>query len=109
MHPNEKIIRDFFRAWQQKDLDAMSLLAEECTHTSPSGHFGNKKEFLDSCWEKLAGPYEMLNLRIYAGDGGGAISYETPVGEGRNMPICEWFGIENGRIRSIRVFWDQPQ
>ena len=103
---NKAIVQEYYQKWQAADESLFDLLAENLCHISPHATFTSKQAFLTACWENLKG-FPVPIKEIIAEEDTVCIWYEMPVGQDPNkkVSISEWIKLENGLIKSIRVFY----
>lgn len=103
----EKIIKEYFSGWQQKNWDAVEKnLAPEFTFTSPNkdDHI-SIKQFKEKCWEQ-ANYIKRFDFIRFAEDATGAyVTYELFTSSNASFRNTEYFDFDNGKIKSIEVFF----
>lgn len=105
---NEAIIRAYFGGWEKKDWKQVAAqLADDFTFTTPApdDHI-NTKQFYDKCWPQAPHIERFEYVRIL--DKGAEESMalmQVYTTEGKVLRNIEYFHFENGRIKSIEVFF----
>ncbi len=99
-----EIVRDYFRGWVEGDQGRLHL-HPDFRHESPNGVFEGRDAFLAACWAGNAGG--KLHVEAEVADGNTVVvrhAIPTPLGP---FPVCEWFEVEDERIRSCRAYYDR--
>ena len=105
---NEEIIRKWYAAWENKDLDTFnSLLAENFTFTSAAGddHI-SKSTFKKQCWDTQIGFISHFDLeRITSGANDAFVKYLCHTKNGKSFRNVEYLQIRNGKLESIECYF----
>jgi ketosteroid isomerase-like protein len=105
---NERLIRNYFTAWQNRDWDFVeSKLADGFTFTSPYDDHIGKDEYKEKCWDAVKDieDFEIVTL-IEEGDEA-FIRYQNRI-NGERVQNTEHFAFEDGRIKAVTVFFGRP-
>jgi len=105
---NEKIIRDWYAAWEKKDLSTFNrLLADNFTFSSAAGddHI-SKSTFKAQCWDTQVEFIEHIDLeRIATGAEDAFVKYLCHTKNGKSFRNVEYFRIKNGKLESLECYF----
>ena len=105
---NEEIIRKWYAAWKNKDLDTFNaLLADNFTFTSAAGddHI-SKSTFKTQCWDTQINFIKDFALeRITTGANDAFVKYLCYTTNGKSLRNVEYLRIKNGRLESIECYF----
>jgi ketosteroid isomerase-like protein len=105
---NEKIIRKWYAAWQEKDLNTFNtLLADNFTFTSAAGddHI-SKSTFKTQCWDTQIDFIGRFDLeRITTGAEDAFVKYLCYTKNGKSFRNVEYLRIKNGKLESIECYF----
>jgi ketosteroid isomerase-like protein len=105
---NEEIIRKWYGAWEQKDLDTFdNLLADNFTFTSAAGddHI-SKSTFKTQCWDTQVDFIKHFDLeRIATGGDDAFVKYLCHTKNGKSFRNVEYLRIKNGKLESIECYF----
>jgi ketosteroid isomerase-like protein len=105
--PYEKIIKDYYGAYEKKDWNLMEpLLADGFTFTSPNNddHIDIKR-FKEKCWP---GAYKIKKFDVAKIIGSGDEAYATytcTTVDGKFFRNTEYYKFKDGKIAEIEVFF----
>lgn len=105
---NQRLIRNYFGAWQNRDWDFVeSELADGFTFTSQYDDHIGKAEYKEKCWNAVREieDFEVVTM-IEQGDEA-FLWYKSRV-NGERVQNTEHFAFEDGKIKSITVFFGRP-
>ena len=104
---NEKIIREYYSAYEQKDWPMLELiLADGFTFTSPAGddHI-NLKQYKEKCWPNSSNTRKFdLEKVVIAGDDA-FVTYNGWTNDGRLFRNTERFKLRDGKIIENECFF----
>lgn len=98
----------YFEHWAKKDYDgSAAYLDEKLSFTGPIDKFDNAKDYIQSI-RKLATIIKEVKVKKTFTDGRDAcfiydLVTNTPAG---TSPCAEWIHVEDGKVKSIRVYFD---
>ncbi|HEY2548696.1 MAG TPA: nuclear transport factor 2 family protein [Candidatus Acidoferrum sp.] len=105
---NEEIIREWYAAWEKKDLGTFNmLLADNFTFTSAAGddHL-SKSTFKAQCWDTQVNFIGRFDLeRITTGAGDAFVKYLCHTKNGKSFRNVEYLRIKNGQLESIECYF----
>ena len=105
---NEEIIRNWYAAWENKDLGTFNvLLADNFTFTSAAGddHI-SKSAFKSQCWDTQVDFIGHFDLeRITAGADDAFVKYLCHTKNGKSFRNVEYLRIKNGKLESIECYF----
>jgi ketosteroid isomerase-like protein len=105
---NEEIIRKWYAAWVNKDLDTFNmLLADNFTFSSAAGddHI-SKSTFKTQCWDTQVEFIEQSDLeRITTGAEDAFVKYLCHTKNGNSFRNVEYLRIKNGKLESIECYF----
>ena len=105
---NEKIVRQWYAAWENKDLGTFNaLLADNFTFTSAAGddHI-SKSKFKSQCWDTqvdFIGQFDLERLSTSADDA--FVKYLCHTKNGKPFRNVEYLRIKNGKLESIECYF----
>jgi ketosteroid isomerase-like protein len=105
---NEEIIRKWYAAWVNKDLDTFNmLLADNFTFSSAAGddHI-SRSTFKTRCWDTQVEFIERVDLeRITTGEKDAFVKYLGHTKNGKSFRNVEYFIIKNGKLESLECYF----
>jgi ketosteroid isomerase-like protein len=105
---NEEIVRKWYAAWGNKDLDAFNaLLADNFTFSSAAGddHI-SKSAFKSQCWDTQVDFIGHFDLeRISTGADDAFVKYLCYTTNGKPFRNVEYLRIANGKLESIECYF----
>jgi ketosteroid isomerase-like protein len=105
---NEEIIRKWYAAWKNKDLDTFNaLLADNFTFSSAAGddHI-SKSTFKTQCWDTQTNFIKDFDLeRISTGSDDAFVKYLCYTKNGKSFRNVEYLRIKNGKLESIECYF----
>jgi ketosteroid isomerase-like protein len=105
---NEEIIRKWYAAWVNKDLDTFNmLLADDFTFSSAAGddHI-SKSAFKAQCWDTQVEFIEQSDLeRITTGADDAFVKYLCHTKNGKSFRNVEYLRFKNGKLESIECYF----
>jgi ketosteroid isomerase-like protein len=107
---NEEIIRKWYAAWKNKDLDTFNmLLADNFTFSSAAGddHI-SKSAFKTQCWDtqvNFIGSFELE--RIATGKNDAFVKYLCHTKNGKSFRNVEYLRIRDGKLESIECYFGE--
>jgi len=107
-HDNEALVRRWYGAWVNKDLDTFNaLLAPNFTFTSAAGddHI-SKTTFKTRCWDTQINFIGQMDLeRISTGPNDAFVKYLCHTTNGKALRNVEYLRIANGKLESIECYF----
>jgi ketosteroid isomerase-like protein len=105
---NEEIVRKWYGAWANKDLDTFNdLLADNFTFSSAAGddHI-SKSTFKKQCWDTQINFIGHFDLeRISTGAEDAFVKYLCYTTNGKSFRNVEYLRIKDGRLESIECYF----
>jgi ketosteroid isomerase-like protein len=105
---NEALIRKWYGAWVNKDLDTFNLLlADDFTFSSAAGddHI-SKATFKTQCWDTQVNFIKQFDLEQLAMNGDDAfVKYLCHTQNGKSFRNVEYLQIKNGKLESIECYF----
>jgi ketosteroid isomerase-like protein len=105
---NEEIVRKWYGAWVNKDLDTfIMLMADNFTFSSAAGddHI-SKSTFKTQCWDSQAQLIDHVDLeRIATGEGDAFVKYLGHTKNGKSFRNVEYFRIKDGKFESLECYF----
>jgi ketosteroid isomerase-like protein len=105
---NEEIIRKWYAAWVNKDLDTFNmLLADDFTFSSAAGddHI-SKSTFKTQCWDSQVQFIEQSDLeRVTTGADDAFVKYLCHTKNGKSFRNVEYLRFKNGKVESIECYF----
>ena len=105
---NEEIVRKWYAAWENKDLDTFNaLLADNFTFSSAAGddHI-SKSTFKSRCWDTqvdFIGHFDLEQISANADDA--FVKYLCHTKNGKAFRNVEYLRISGGRLESIECYF----
>jgi ketosteroid isomerase-like protein len=107
----EAIIREHYKAWDQKDWPTENrLLADDFTFSSPAGddHI-SKSLFKMRCWDTQAAHIKRFDLLRIFGDGNEAfVMYDCLTTNDKTFRNVEYFQVANGKVAALVCYFGAP-
>jgi hypothetical protein len=105
---NEKIVRRYYAAWEQKDWAPFdAVLAEDFTFTSANDddHI-SKAAFKDQCWKTQVDFIERFDIeRLLSQDNEAFVKYLCHTRNGKTFRNVELLTIGSGKLQSIECYF----
>jgi ketosteroid isomerase-like protein len=105
---NEEIVRKWYAAWGNKDLDTFNkMLADDFTFSSAAGddHI-SKSRFKTQCWDTQINFIGSFDLeRITTGPDDAFVKYLCHTKNGKSFRNVEYLRIKNGKLESIECYF----
>jgi ketosteroid isomerase-like protein len=105
---NEEIVRKWYAAWENKDLDTFNaLLADNFTFSSAAGddHI-SKSTFKSQCWDTQVDFIQHIDLeQINIGADDAFVKYLCHTKNGKAFRNVEYLRIANGKLESIECYF----
>ncbi|MGA8272938.1 MAG: nuclear transport factor 2 family protein [Candidatus Sulfotelmatobacter sp.] len=105
---NEEIIRNWYGAWEKKDLGTFDiLLADNFTFSSAAGddHI-SKSTFKTQCWDTQVDFIQHFDLeRVTTGADDAFVKYLCHTKNGKSFRNVEYLRIRNGKLDSIECYF----
>ncbi|MGC4068581.1 MAG: nuclear transport factor 2 family protein [Polyangiaceae bacterium] len=104
----DRLARTYLDAVGRKDLGAVqSLLAPEVTFVGPVMNLQGSKDVIESL--RRIGAVHVRNdvKRVFVDGDEICVIYDFVSDTVGSIPTIEWLHVRNGRIESIRLFYDQ--
>ncbi|MBV8051177.1 MAG: nuclear transport factor 2 family protein [Acidobacteriaceae bacterium] len=105
---NEEVIRQWYAAWENKDLSTFNkLLADNFTFSSAAGddHI-SKSTFKTQCWDTQVDFIAHIDLeRITTGADDAFVKYLCHTRNGKSFRNIEYLRISNGKLESIECYF----
>jgi ketosteroid isomerase-like protein len=107
---NEEIIRNWYKAWEKKDLNQFNaLLADNFTFSSAAGddHI-SKSTFKTQCWDTQVNFIDRSDLEQVFGSGSEAlVKYLCHTKNGKSFRNVEYLRIRDGKIETIECYFGE--
>ena len=105
---NEQIIRRWYAAWENKDLNQFeALMDDNFTFTSAAGddHI-SKSAFKTQCWDTQVNFIGHFDLeRVTTGTDDAFVKYLCHTKNGKSFRNVEYLRIKNGKLQSIECYF----
>ena len=105
---NEEIVRKWYAAWENKDLDTFNaLLADDFTFTSAAGddHI-SKGRFKSQCWDTQVDFIEHFDLeRVSTSVDDAFVKYLCHTKNGKSFRNVEYFRLRDGKIEDLECYF----
>ena len=102
-----EVAEQFFAAWTRGDFEeARGLLHDDVSFEGPFDSFDRAEAYLQTL-RGLAGMVTGADVRRVFSDGDEAcVLYDLHTAPVPDAPVAEWFVLRDGRIASIRAYFD---
>ena len=102
------IARNYLASVAAKDLDrCASMLAPDITFSGPASNYRGSAEIL-TAFRRLSSIHVRNDIvRVFAEGNEVCVIYDFVTDTMGSMPTIEWLTIENDRIASIKLYYDQ--
>lgn len=104
----EEIIRKWYQAWVQKNLDQFeALMAENFTFSSAAGddHI-SRSTFKTRCWDTQAQLIDRSDLeRVIASGNDAFVKYLCHTKNGKSFRNVEYFRIKDGKVETLECYF----
>ena len=95
-----EVIRAYFRAFRERDRNALErLLAPDFVHSSPFGHWDDRDGMLDAIWPSV-GQHWAEDIEIY----GEGPSYMVRYRHSTGALMAEHFRFDGDRVAQVEVY-----
>lgn len=102
----EGIIRKCFHAYEIKDRILLEdLLSNDFVFSSPYDDFLSREEYFKRCWPHSADMKTITVEKIFAEGNEAFVRYECVMNDGKSFRNTEFFTAENGKIKSVDVYF----
>lgn len=102
----EEIIRKCFHAYVIKDRILLEdLLSNDFVFSSPYDDFIDREEYFKRCWPHSADMKTITVEKIFAEGNEAFVRYECVMNDGKSFRNTEFFTAENGKIKSVDVYF----
>jgi ketosteroid isomerase-like protein len=101
-----RLVRDCFAAYETGDRQAIEgLLADDLTFSSPADVGIDRATYFERCWP-AAGTLESFDFkRLYEVGDEVVVTYEARRRNGDRFRNTEVFGFEEGKVRTVEVYF----
>ncbi|MBY6203813.1 nuclear transport factor 2 family protein [Halomonas denitrificans] len=101
------LARGWIQAWQRMDLAWLrEHLAADFVHISPFGRLAGRDHYLATVEPLARKSVNRLEIQAVVADSGRAAVYFENHSAGGVIPSCDWITVRDGRIASVRSFYD---
>ena len=107
MASSAQVAEDFFAAWTSKDFDrARALLRDDLSFQGPIDTFGDADSYLRAIQGLSQIVTGVERRKIFVDGDDVCVIYDLKTAPVPNTPTAEWYHVRDGKIASIRVFFD---
>jgi ketosteroid isomerase-like protein len=100
------LVRQYFRAYEAKDRAALEkLVTDDFTFSSPLDKHLSRKQYFKRCWPNSRHHRTFHLENLFAQQEDAFVTYECERMDGVHFRNTEYFQAENGRIKSVEVFF----
>jgi hypothetical protein len=107
----DKVIRDYYSGWEKKDWSAVeSQLADGFTFTSPNNddHI-DVSRFKARCWPTAVWVERFELESVFVRGNEAFVKYLCRTKSGKSFRNVEYLQFAGGKVKSIQVFFGEPQ
>lgn len=102
----EELIRQCFRAYEEKNREMIEeILGDDFTFSSPYDDFINREEYFKRCWPHSAEMQKINVEKVFAEGDEAFARYECIMKDGKSFRNTEYFTAENGKLKSVDVYF----
>ncbi|MBS1492379.1 MAG: nuclear transport factor 2 family protein [Bacteroidetes bacterium] len=100
------LIRKCFQAYEDKTREVIEeILSDDFVFSSPYDDFINREEYFKRCWPHSADMKKITVEKIFAEGSEAFARYECIMKDGKSFRNTEFFTAENGKIKSVDVYF----
>jgi len=103
------IVESYLKAFEHGDFDRVrSCLADNFTYKGPTARFKDPESFIENVWHvgQILHHIEVRKTFVEGNDVCSIMNFHVHLDERRSVPVVQWAKIEDGKIRTIEVFFD---
>ena len=102
-----RVAEDFFAAWTSKDFDrARSLLRDDLSFQGPIDTFTDADSYIRAIRQLGQIVVGVDRQKVFVDGDDVCVIYDLKTAPVPHSPTAEWYRVRDGRIASIRVFFD---
>jgi ketosteroid isomerase-like protein len=101
-----ELVLKCFTAYETKNREMIEkVLSEDFVFSSPYDDFINRKEYFEKCWPHSSEMKSITIEKIFAEGDEAFTRYECVMNDGKSFRNTEFFKAENGKIKSVDVYF----
>jgi ketosteroid isomerase-like protein len=103
------IVETYLKAFEHGDFDRVrSCLSDAFSYTGPTARFNNPESFIENIWHvgQIIHHIEIRKTFVEDNDVCTFMNFHVHLDERRSVPVVQWAKVEDGKIRTIEVFFD---
>ena len=103
------IVETYLKAFEHGDFDRVrSCLADTFTYQGPTAGFNDPESFIENIWHvgQIIHHIEIRKTFVEGNDVCTIMNFHVHLYERRSVPVVQWAKVEDGKIRTIEVFFD---
>jgi len=107
-----QIVETYLKAFEQGDFDrARSCLSDAFTYIGPTARFNDPESFIENVWHvgQILHHIEIRKTFVDDNDVCSIMNFHVHLDERRSVPVVQWAKVEDGKIRTIEVFFDATE
>lgn len=106
---HEAFLVKYFRAWQHRDWNFVGeYLAKDFTFTTQYDDHINLTEYRQKCWDTVTEIETYTFQSFMEKDNEAFVRYQGKI-NGEKVQNVEHFHFEDGKIKSVHVFFGRPE
>ena len=103
---NEKMIRDYYAAYEKKDWGILeSILADGFTFSSPVDEHISLKTYKEKCWPNCYKTKKCDVVKLIVNGDEAFVTYNGSTTDGKMFRNTEYFTFKDGKIKSNECFF----
>ena len=103
------IVETYLKAFEHGDFDCVrSCLEDTFTYQGPTAGFNDPESFIENIWHvgQIIHHIEIRKTFVEGNDVCTIMNFHVHLYERRSVPVVQWAKVEDGKIRTIEVFFD---
>jgi ketosteroid isomerase-like protein len=107
-----QIVETYLKAFEQGDFDrARSCLSDAFTYIGATARFNDPESFIENVWHvgQILHHIEIRKTFVDDNDVCSIMNFHVHLDERRSVPVVQWAKVEDGKIRTIEVFFDATE
>jgi limonene-1,2-epoxide hydrolase len=103
------IVENYLKAFEHGDFDRVrSCLSDMFTYKGPTARFSDPESFIENVWHvgQIIHHIEIRKTFVEGSEVCTIMNFHVHLDERRSVPVVQWAKVEDGKIRTIEVFFD---
>lgn len=107
-----QIVENYLNAIEQGDFDhARACLSDKFNYKGPTASFNDPESFIENIWHvgQILHHIEIRKTFVDGNEVCTIMDFHVHFDEPKSVPVVQWAKIEDGKIRTIEVFFDATE